>query len=716
MSSYTVKSGDTLSEIAETYGFSVSELAKLNDIKDVDLIKAGQVLDIPETKAPEVVQEASAVVQEEPTETTVVPTQEVTEAAVVPTQEVTETTEEKEPTLADKVGDVAQRLPTTRYAPSLLQEFQDPNSTPILVDIASNIGEALTTRFTEKIPEDLTEDLGASGYQVRDELKGIQGIKDYSLLPDLHLDQRALRLAGNIVGAVMGDVIGETIGTVGRRYVPQQIQDLTDEAFKIVATKFAETETGQDILEYLENNPGVAKDIDASLNVLSVFPAMALGVKGINRVASNMPVEIDLYRQGMTNLEKTKNVLEAGLSAIPNAIADGVGAKRQAVKRKLGLSLGKIKEARRRLDDEGNKKYGQASYLQANYISRQETGEYTDEFKDSIVKKKYIEDGGLDIPATDTETIAKVIQNAVKYTIPKAVLDRIVTRTPGIHYGVGVTAPVDNMSVNVNRLGSPRTMAQEASPDAYKALSSEFTNILGDSKDSKNPNNYAKRIDKPLKKWDQEDWTTYLKDEVGMVRNDGSGAFTFFEGDGKKYVAFSNKKTVRLSKDKVLGAVNDYYIIDITGGKNDIISYNTTSDLHDLGVAGIDLQPVGGSALLNIFPPVKHNISKNKTYTETFQEEGPNKGKAKYFKNQKELEPEVKKTSEAFEEKHGKKVGESIREHIEAVYGEATNVRPELQDYADAVRNASLLAATPAIILNRRQEESPVLESLLGRQ
>jgi len=311
MSSYTVKSGDTLSEIAETYGFSVSELAKLNDIKDVDFIKAGQVLDIPETKAPEVVQEASVVVQEEPTETTVVPTQEVTEAAVVPTQEVTETTEEKEPTFADKVGDVAQRLPTTRYAPSLLQEFQDPNFTPIAVDIASNIGEALTTRFTEKIPEDLTEDLGASGYQVRDEFKDV---KDYSILPDFvaNLDTQAVRLAGNIAGAVLGDIVGETIGTVGRRYVPQQIQDLADETFKAVATAFTETEAGQEILEYLENNPGVARDLDAALNVTSVIPAVALGKKGINRVAANMPVEIDLYRQGMTNLEKTKNVLTSG--------------------------------------------------------------------------------------------------------------------------------------------------------------------------------------------------------------------------------------------------------------------------------------------------------------------------------------------------------------------------------------------------------------------
>jgi len=693
MSSYTVKSGDTLSEIAETYGFSVSELAKLNDIKDVDLIKAGQVLDIPETKAPEVVQEASAVVQEEPTETTVVPTQEVTEAAVVPAQEVTETTEQIDSRFSNILGP---RDPIKDF--TLLDE-----PIALVTDIASNIGEALTTRFTEKIPEDLTEDLGSSGYQVKDEFKGI---KDYSLLPDLHLDQRALRLAGNIAGAVIGDVVGETIGTVGRRYVPQQIQDLADETVKTVATAFTETEAGQEILEYLENNPGVARDLDAALNLTSVIPAMALGAKGINRLASNMPVEIDLYKEGMTNLEKTKNVLEAGLSAIPNAIADGVGAKRQAVKRKLGLSLGKIKEARKRLDDKGNKRYGQASYLQANYISRQETGEYTDEFKDSIVVKKYIEDGGLDIPATDTETISKVIQNAVKYTIPEAVLDRIVTRTPGIHYGVGVTAPVDNMSVNVNRLGNPTTMSKEASPNKATKSSSNFTNILGNSESSKNPNKYAERIDKPLKQWDQEDWTTYLKDEVGMVRNDGSGAFTFFESDGSKYVAFANKNTIHNSEDKVLGAVSNYYIIDITGGKKDIISYNTVSDLHDLGVAGIDLQPVGGSALLNIFPPVKHNISRNKTYNE----------KGKYFENQDTLEPEVKKTSEAFEAKHGKKVGTSIKEHIKAVHEGAISITPELEDYAAAAKNISLLGGTATIAAGRRQEESPVLESLLGRQ
>ena len=48
---YTVKPGDTLSEIAETYNTTVEKLAKLNNIKNVDLIYVDQVLVI-EGEAP----------------------------------------------------------------------------------------------------------------------------------------------------------------------------------------------------------------------------------------------------------------------------------------------------------------------------------------------------------------------------------------------------------------------------------------------------------------------------------------------------------------------------------------------------------------------------------------------------------------------------------------------------------------------------------------
>lgn len=44
---YAVKSGDTLSEIALKTGTSVSELALLNNIKDVNFIKVGQLLELP---------------------------------------------------------------------------------------------------------------------------------------------------------------------------------------------------------------------------------------------------------------------------------------------------------------------------------------------------------------------------------------------------------------------------------------------------------------------------------------------------------------------------------------------------------------------------------------------------------------------------------------------------------------------------------------------
>lgn len=43
---HTVKSGDTLSQLAQTYQVSLEDLAKLNKLKDLNLIYVGQVLEI----------------------------------------------------------------------------------------------------------------------------------------------------------------------------------------------------------------------------------------------------------------------------------------------------------------------------------------------------------------------------------------------------------------------------------------------------------------------------------------------------------------------------------------------------------------------------------------------------------------------------------------------------------------------------------------------
>ncbi|QPP07837.1 LysM peptidoglycan-binding domain-containing protein [Streptomyces bathyalis] len=49
---YVVRTGDTLSEIAEMYGTTVEQLAKWNDIPDVDVIKAGQKLIVRKSASP----------------------------------------------------------------------------------------------------------------------------------------------------------------------------------------------------------------------------------------------------------------------------------------------------------------------------------------------------------------------------------------------------------------------------------------------------------------------------------------------------------------------------------------------------------------------------------------------------------------------------------------------------------------------------------------
>lgn len=58
--SYTVKSGDTLSEIASAHGTTVKKLAKINKIKDVHLIYIDQVLELDEkTEVPQAAEETA---------------------------------------------------------------------------------------------------------------------------------------------------------------------------------------------------------------------------------------------------------------------------------------------------------------------------------------------------------------------------------------------------------------------------------------------------------------------------------------------------------------------------------------------------------------------------------------------------------------------------------------------------------------------------------
>ena len=103
---YTVKPGDTLSEIAETYNTTVEKLAKLNNIKNVDLIFIDQVLVI----------DGAAPVAE--TTTTEAPVAEVEETPAVAETVVEETTYEE-----------TYEAPASASAPAAAESYSAPAAT-----------------------------------------------------------------------------------------------------------------------------------------------------------------------------------------------------------------------------------------------------------------------------------------------------------------------------------------------------------------------------------------------------------------------------------------------------------------------------------------------------------------------------------------------------------------------------------------------------------
>lgn len=103
---YTVKAGDTLSEIAETYNTTVEKLAKLNNIKNVDLIFIDQVLVI----------DGEAPVAE--TTTTEAPVAEVEETPAVAETVVEETYEAPAPAAAESYS-----------APAATESYSAPAAT-----------------------------------------------------------------------------------------------------------------------------------------------------------------------------------------------------------------------------------------------------------------------------------------------------------------------------------------------------------------------------------------------------------------------------------------------------------------------------------------------------------------------------------------------------------------------------------------------------------
>ena len=149
--SYTVKSGDTLSEIASAHGTTVKKLAKINKIKDVHLIYTDQVLELDEKEAasspateaaPAPSSETQAPAASETTqatETTVQPSSAETQVSEAVTPAATETQ------VSEATTTVTSEVPQTTEATTAPAETQASEATTTAAPATTQVSEAATT-------------------------------------------------------------------------------------------------------------------------------------------------------------------------------------------------------------------------------------------------------------------------------------------------------------------------------------------------------------------------------------------------------------------------------------------------------------------------------------------------------------------------------------------------------------------------------------------
>ena len=737
-SRYTIQKGDTLSKISKNLGISMQEITALNQIEDVDFIKAGEELVLPEPResllqepAPEPVEEAPEPIEEAP------------EPVVEALEPVAEDIDLEIPEHIGLSG--LDRFPeSSEQAPESIEEIQEAEDERLSWHAIGMDSWATKREGEDTVVHEIAENVSEALKERAEKLPGI--VED--LDPDRPIMQIAVRTAGHIAGAVVSDMLGETIGTAGRRYVPQDIQDTFDAAVLSVATTLAETEIGQTFLKHLEENPGDAKDLEAIVDIISAYPPAHLATKTpsyIGKVARNLDTELNIYENPT---ESIKALARGGIKSTAVSLLDAVSAKRQASIRTLsGGSLYKTREALKRLQD--IKSFGEAATMANAFITRQsgrtykifENSDIT--FDQTPLGVKYFEPEGLDIPATDTDKISRVM--AKGYTGPKApreVLKHFLEEMPSIW-----KVKPEITSVNVQRLGGPRSMFLEASPTVIHSKASEkskipvgatvssprstsgFSEILGSQSprvinSKRHPKGWAKSINKKLENMDENDWKAYLTSlEFDPMPHTEEGQKMknrepykkkklnpkFWEADGKKYVSFQQSHT---STDKVLGGVNDFMTLDITGGKRDIKLYTIISDAHDLKVLGKDFIPPGGSQLINVFPAVTHNISKGVTYNV----------KDKHFKSSKSVHRnEAELAAQQLEEATGIKrlphergsAAQLSKYQRRVMLEVAEGATPLLKDRVAAASNISLLTTAPTTVaFSGEEREGKVLRSL----
>ena len=439
-------------------------------------------------------------------------------------------------------------------------------------------------------------------------------------------------------------VVGTALSPVGD-LLSAAMPDAAKEAIASGVQTLAETELGQEAIQYAQERPGMMRDIGSAGNILGLIPGAA-AVKGVaNTVARTMDTMLPgFYGGGMGG--KIAAAGKGALRAVPRAITDSVNPRAIAYERETGIPYSKGK---------GSGEIGSGTREQEiSYGSAQTV--------DSIRRQmgrgpaRFIAEGPIGVidtiavlPATDTKTIREQLfgrGNNIRVDVPEVIQNRAMNHMYKVH-GIDKDSKKRNAEIKIKRPAGVNRVGDEGVVGSSQK-SSIVLNMLSDQEKvtmgkrtmptlSKTevakrsikgslPEDVVKRV--RGEKFSEKELRTQtpvqapsLKTWLKKNKNKALSGAT--EGDLTQYFASQGIKVNKggkgdphiyigsshHSQSKELGGVNDFIAINPKTG--DV--YTLISDGHDL----FGVNPVGGGDLVAAVPMQKSNFKRKTAYTPT---------------------------------------------------------------------------------------------------
>lgn len=544
---------------------------------------------------------------------------------------------------------------------------------------------------------------------------------------DIGTGSLLLRTVGDLGFGSFNDAIGLPVGAVVDFMVPSFISEPVKGAVSQGIQALAETETGQDLQRYMEENPEEALNIQAGASLIEgLLPFKAK--QGINRAALNTNTEVPYFYSG-NPLAKLYGVLKVGVQGVGRGAQVAVSPYYRALERQYGVSKGltaqtdqflkavderppldaKIKAARDKAEAEGAKapevkdiltkeefkKYELASKgpsyqkgaLAYAYLLNKQMGKETD-FLNTAFGKEHV----LRATTMDRGNFMSLFPD-----LPDSTKNSFYSHMRRV-WGFDPNK-LDSTHVILKHPSSQNQMQQEFFSSGHASPTGRF--LFGNTLDRSDFSNPTALVEKfktrrlnqkerelwlrgqdpsKLKKMSREQQKKLSKINKKM---NNTPAPTWSEADQMWY--FTDSK---LSAAKELGGMNHFFALDTKGNVTVM-----ASDRHDM----FGLDPLDGESLLTVFPPFKVNIF-DKKFPEGYSSAGKGKEEA--------VQALAENYNTPVPAKSGRGFSKSTRQQAEAVL----NLRPNItaQDRLKAAGSVGMAASVPISgMLTGQVEQQP---------